>query len=201
MKFARLAILPVFALVLCAGIPQRTFAQADGDTQVMSQAQSGGAAFDWDKSNKRQTLLTQMRGLATVVLLIALVVTAVYVGVTGKSGPALFIAVGAIVLYGGFWIVLLVVQAFGSQPTGAPTVYQNPAQTSLVVAPIIKDFTDYGISMLTTAVMPFALIYGFWMSLGVAAGETQNSGVQVKNYILGGTVAIGASILVQIFTF
>lgn len=200
MKLARLVLLPALCLTMASVLPTEAMAQ-DGDQQVMQEAQTGGAKFDWDKGNKRATLLTQMRGLATVALFIALVVSAVYVGVTGKSGPALFAAVGAIVLYGGFWIVLLIVQAFGAQPTGDPTVFKNPAATKFVVAPIINDFTSYGINMLTTAVMPFAIIYGFWMSLGIASGETQNSGVQIKNYIVGGTVAIGASIIVQVFTF
>jgi hypothetical protein len=200
MRLARLALLPALCLAMVAFPPDEAKGQ-DGDQQVMQQAQSGGAGFDWDKAGKRGTLLTQMRGLATVALFIALVVAAVYVGVTGKSGPALFAAVGAIVLYGGFWIVLLIVQAFGAQPTGNPTVFTNPAGSRLVIAPIIRDFTTYGINMLTTAVMPFAIIYGFWMALGIASGETQNSGVQIKNYILGGTVAIGASIIVQVFTF
>lgn len=200
MKLARLVLLPALLLALTSVLPTEVLAQ-DGDQQVMQGAQTGGAKFDWDKGNKRSTLLTQMRGLATVALFIALVVAAVYVGVTGKSGAALFAAVGAIVLYGGFWIVLLVVQAFGAQPTGNPTVFQNPAGTQYVVAPIINDFTSYAINMLTTAVMPFAIIYGFWMSLGIASGETQNSAVQIKNYIVGGTVAIGASIIVQVFTF
>lgn len=199
MKLARLVL---FASVYLAftTVPGTTVLAQNTGQEVLQEAASAGAKFDWDKADKRSTLLTQMRGLATVSLFIALVVAAVYVGVTGKSGPALFVAVGAVVLYGGFWIVLLVVQAFGAQPTGSPTVFANPAQVRLVIAPIINDFTGYGINILTTAVMPFAIIYGFWMALGIASGESQNSGVQIKNYILGGTVAIGASIIVQVFT-
>lgn len=201
MKLARMALLLVLFPVMVVVLPTEASAQEGGGAEVLSEAASGGAKFDWDKGNKRTVLLTQMRGLATVGLFIALVVAAVYVGVTGKSGPALFVSAGAIVLYGGFWIVLLIFQAFGAQPTGEPIVFKNPASNTYVVAPIIKDFTGYAINMLTTAVMPFALIYGFWMSIGIAGGETQNSGTQIKNYILGGTVAIGASIIVQVFTF
>jgi len=196
LSVATLALL--FAALLHL-FPAGALAQNNPTADVLNAAQTGGAAFDWDANNKRTGLLNQMRGLATVLLLISVVVSAVYVGVTGRSGIAIFAVVGAIVLYGGFWIVLLIVEGFGAGPTISDIVATNPNAGNLVVAPIIKDFTDYGIAMLTTVVMPFTLIYGFWMALGVASGETQNSGIQIKNYVVGGTVAIGASIIVQVF--
>lgn len=200
MKIPRFALLAVTCIFMASVAPTEVIAADADQAAAITEAETAGAKFDWDKQNKRLGLLSQLRGLATVILLVSLIGSAMYVGITGKSGPALFTAVGAVVLYGGFWVVLLVFQAFGAQPTGTPTTFVNPAATSLVVAPIIKDFTDYLIGMLTTAIMPFILIYGFWMALGVASGETQNAGVQIKNYVLGGTVAIGASLLVQIFT-
>ena len=197
-KLRELLLAFIFAAALFGGV-EVAGAQTAPEVNVMDEASKGGANFTWDANNKRVQLLSQMRGLATVLLLIALVGSAVYVGVTGKSGSAIFVAVGAVVLYGGFWITLLIVEGFGAGPTVSQIIATNPGNPRLVIAPLIKDFTDYAIAMLTTVTMPFAIIYGFWMALGIASGETQNSGVQIKNYVVGGVVAIGASIIVQVF--
>lgn len=190
------------ALFLIGG-PVSARAQARGDAQsVLQNAQQAGAKMEWDSSSRMRGLVDQLRGLATVALLIAIVTASLMAGITGKSTNAIYVAGGAIVLYGGFWILLLIIQAFNAAPQNLPTgdkEITSPINVGEAVAPVIRDFVGYGINMLTTVTLPFLIIYGFWMALGVASGESQGAGPQIKNYVIGAVVALGASIIIQVF--
>lgn len=203
MKYSTL--LPILACLvgLTFIAPAAPAAVAQNDIEQVANGATDAAGLDnsWDQQRATLGLVDSLRGLATVILLIALVVSAMSAGITGKTTMAIFVAVGAVVLYGGFWVALLIVENLGGPvPASNEVTFDGPAAYDSVIAKVIKDFIGYGINMLTTATMPFLMIYGFWLSLGVASGESgSGSGAQIKNYTIGAIVAIGASIFTQIF--
>lgn len=205
MKFRSTFPVVLFALGLFFGAPPAQASSApssDVDRVINEATTTVGVDTSWDDRNASLKLVENLRGLATIILLIALVIAAMSAGITGKTTMAIFVAVGAIVLFGGFWIVLLIVEGVGGRvPPSAEVTIEGPdTNYTSVISPIIKDFIGSAINMLTTATMPFLMIYGFWLSLGVASGESGGGpGAQVKNYVLGAIVAIGASIFTQIF--
>lgn len=205
MKFRSTFPVVLLALGLFFGGHAAHSAQApssDVDRVINEATTTVGVDTSWDERSSSLKLVESLRGLATIILLIALVVSAMSAGITGKTTMAIFVAAGAIVLYGGFWIVLLIVENVGGRvPPSAEVTIEGPdTNYTSVISPIIKDFIGYAINMLTTATMPFLMIYGFWLSLGVASGESGGGpGSQIKNYTLGAIVAIGASIFTQIF--
>lgn len=199
-----LLILP---FILClAGVllmAPEAHAASPSDLQQIEREASTTAGVDtsWDEGRTTLKLVESLRGLATIILLIALVVSAMSAGMTGKTTMAIFVAVGAIILYGGFWVALLIVENLGGTvPAASEVSFEGPSNYTSVIAVVLKDFIGYAINMLTTATMPFLMIYGFWLSLGVASGESGGGpGAQIKNYTIGAIVAIGASIFTQIF--
>jgi len=200
------AILLFFGILFLSLYPSVTQAavapSSDVDSVLGEVDRTTDADDSWTRSSSTLKLVENMRGLATIILLIALVVSAMSAGITGKTTMAIFVAAGAVVLYGGFWILLLIIENLGGTvPPSNEVEFDGPstAYTS-VISVVIKDFVGYAINMLTTATMPFLMIYGFWLSLGVASGESGGgAGAQVKNYTIGAIVAIGASIFTQIF--
>jgi hypothetical protein len=201
-----LVILAVAFCALFAPLAPQAWAgppadRADIDAAVTAADSNSDSDLTWDTGGGTVNFVDKLRGLATVLLMIALVVAALVAGMTGRTTMSIFVAVGGVVLFGGFWLVLLVVENL-SAPIGSSenVVYD----TSMInypspISQIVKDFIGYGINMLTTATMPFLMIYGFWLSLGVASGTGGDTAGQIKNYVLGGTVAIGAAIFTQIF--
>lgn len=202
-RWLKIATLALLATCVSPVHIQAAVAPADQDVlSVNSQAQSSGMDSGWDTGGTSLNLVEKLRGFATVLLLIALVVAALVAGITGRTTMSIFVAVGAIVLYGGFWIVLLIIENLGNgaNVTTNSVEVTTPVDKTTPIATIVKDFVGYGINMLTTATMPFAIIYGFWMSLGVATGESSSAtGSLIRNYVVGAIVAIGASIFTQVF--
>jgi hypothetical protein len=178
-----------------------TVDRTDLDAAVAAADKNSAANLTWDTGGATVNLIDKLRGLATVLLMIALVVAALVAGMTGRTTMSIFVAVGGVVLYGGFWLVLLVIENLSSPiPSSNDVVYDtSKINYPSPVSQIVKDFITYGINMLTTATMPFLMIYGFWLSLGIASGAGGDTGGQIKNYVIGGTVAIGAAIFTQIF--
>jgi hypothetical protein len=189
-------------LLLALPIPSHAATVPSDVREAAMEADSiAGVDSSWDKKRTTIKLVENLRSIATVILLIALVVSAMSAGITGKTTMAIFVAAGAVVLYGGFWILLLIIENLGgTTPSSAEVTYEGPSSYKSPVSTIVKEFIGYAINMLTTATMPFLMIYGFWLSLGVASGESGGGpGPQIKNYVLGAIVAIGASIFTQIF--
>ena len=196
-------LLPTILLLLFVGLSPALATPDPRDDLNDIESALGATSADttWDDGSATVNLVDKLRGLAGILLVIALVVAALYAGITGKTTMAIFVAAGGVVLYGGFWIVLLVIENLGGTVPASNNVdYDMPiADFESPLSKIIKSFIGYGINILTTATMPFLMIYGFWLSLGIASGTGGDNAGPIKNYVTGAVVALGAAIFTQIF--
>ena len=146
-------------------------------------------------------LVTTLRGLAVVTLLM-LLVGAGMTATWGNTKLAVTVAVGGMFLFGAFWVVTLVAESMG-KPDSIPPLSNatvptdtNSTTNDLVGKPIKKALNE-GLNILTSVTLPFILIYGLWLSLAVAAGESDAP--VMRGYVIGAVVALSASILGQVF--
>lgn len=148
------------------------------------------------------TLINTLRGLAVILLLIILV-GAGMAAAWGNTKLASIVALCAVVLFGGFWVVALIAESFQEPPT-IPTLaeFTEVPDSSGTEAPNgpagpVKTALNAGLTILTSITLPFIMIYGLWLSIAVAAGESDAA--VMRGYIIGACVALAASVLAQIF--
>ena len=148
-------------------------------------------------------LVNTLRGMAVVLLLIVLVGSGM-AAAWGNTKVAVLVAGGALVLFGGFWVIALVAEGLGAPPT-LPKLQEfsqadlGSAGSSSADGPAgpVKAALNTGLTILTSITLPFIMIYGLWLSLAVAAGESDAA--SIRSYVIGASVALAASILVQVF--
>lgn len=97
--FFRTALLAVMFLTLTPPMVSTCHAQTD-DTGIMG-ASNGDAA-----TTHFTTLQSKLKNFAVVILLIMLVVAAIMAAMQ-KTGMAISVAIAAIILFGGIWILKL----------------------------------------------------------------------------------------------
>jgi len=189
-------VLAAVVVIFSSGHVFAAAAPADDMTSVIAAAQTEG-----DTANQFLPLLNMLRGLAVVILLIC-IVGAAMMATWGNSKLALLVGGGAVFLFGAFWVITLVAEAV-QKPDSIPelTAIEEPTNTREVKtygagAPVKRALNE-GLNILTSVTLPFILIYGLWLSLAVAAGESD--GAVMRGYVIGAVVALAASILAQAF--
>jgi len=200
--------LSIWLLVACFmanGVPA-LHAQTSGSNADITAAAgtpwastSGGTPPD---TSKFMTLIGNMRGFAVVLILIALCVAAISAAM-GKQGMAISVAIGAVALFGGFWIIAMINGSFAGTDPGITLTYTatptsgSSSSGSTLVAPVITVAMTSGLTLLASAVAPFVVIFGFWLALQYAMG--QGDPEAVSRYGIGAIIAFSASLIGQLY--
>jgi hypothetical protein len=150
-------------------------------------------------------LITSMRQVALLLLLTISMVAAAF-AMAGNMKMSISVLAGGVVLYGGIWIVLLIVESLGSptssqipQLTGYGTFQATTGSAANGPTGPVVALLNGGLDMLTTVTLPFCMIYNIFLGLAVNMQEADHS--SKRSAWLGAIVAIGASILLQTFKF
>lgn len=148
------------------------------------------------------SLYRNFRGICTSLLLLAGLYAAITIVCGGPTRYAIFVVVGALILFGGFWFFSLLSQVFSGDPE--PMQIASPANTagtecaeSSFVSPVVRDVARAGLNLLATAITPFVVIQGLLLSIGIAMRE--QSAEDVTAYLLGAIVVFSANLFAQIF--
>ena len=150
-------------------------------------------------------LITSMRQVA-LLLLLTISMVAAALAMAGNMKMSISVLAGGVVLYGGIWIVLLIVESLGSptssqipQLTGYGTFQATTGSAANGPTGPVVALLNGGLDMLTTVTLPFCMIYNIFLGLAVNMQEADHS--SKRSAWLGAIVAIGASILLQTFKF
>ena len=188
--FWLLLILVIFLPVL--GMAQGNTPSPTGDADITAAAGTAAAA-----AGKLLTLVKFLRGFGIVLLLIALTIAAI-AATMGKTEMAIGVAVGGILLFGGFWIFALIRDPLDSTNTVALTNLTPVNNYPQHVAPILQTAMYGGLTILTSAIAPFVIIYGMFLALGFATGKSDAS--SISSYTLGAIIAFSASLIAQFYS-
>lgn len=175
-------------------------ASSEDVSAAISAVETGGTAGD--VPNQFSGLINTLRGIAVVILLM-LLIGAGMTATWGNTKLAVTVGVGGIFLFGAFWVVALVAESMGKPdtiPTLNTTTLTDDASADASYEAIgtpVKNALNEGLNILTSVTLPFILIYGLWLSLAVAAGESDAP--VMRGYVIGAVVALAASILGQVF--
>lgn len=195
-------------LVFASASPSSLAQTTDDDITKAAAIPIGPRQEGQDDAQKLVPVIQKLRGFAVVILLIVLAVSAIAAAM-GRTGMAISVAIGAIVLFGGFWVFSLIRSPLdGTDPqltvnyqdTNAgrgtidtTTAGENAPKPSVVLSGVMSA----GLGLLATAVSPFIVIYGFWLAISFAVGSGDPSAV--VNYLLGAIIAFAASLIGQIY--
>lgn len=193
-------ILILFLILLC---PLKTMAQDpvnDFVTQNEAEFKITGEAVEG-----YIPLITKLRTFAVIILLIALVISAI-MAAYGKSGLALSVAIAAIILFGGFFIFTMISKSFENPPDLTKdsivnninnTITSDSKQPVGQTALTIRAALHAGIDLFTAALIPFIIVYGFLLAIAFAIQGAD--GTALVAYIIGSIVALSANIIAQVF--
>jgi len=209
-------------LLLLGSMPAQAQSSANSSTveNDITAAEDGGgtvsssnnytAVLDW--FNPR---ISALRNFAVVLLLILLAVAAI-MAAQQKTSLALSVAIGAIVLFGGFWMFAMVSGSLGENEANLSSVnYSSAADSSAsgqdyalttsggtstkgkrIAAPVYRAVVA-GLDILSSAIIPFIVIYGFLLAVTFATqGADPSAG---SAFIIGACIVIGAATIAQIF--
>ena len=185
---------------------------ADEQQWIEQQVTTTTGISDFGSLQPYASLVYKLRVLAIILLLIVLVFAAI-MSARGSHGVAMGVAIGGLILFGGFWLITPLSSSFDS--SSAPTI-NNPDYTTAVgsgtgsnlpnfnssyqavIPPVVKTIATGGMGLLSAAIIPFLIIYGFLLAITFA---TQGSDpAAASSYIIGASIILGATMIADIFS-
>ena len=148
---------------------------------------------------KALTFVEMLRGFATIVLLIGVVAAAILYAYQQK-GYAAWVFVGAVVLFGGFWVAAMVEQPFGgdaqpAQLSEIQAIAHLPHQASAALA--IQECLMRGLNLLLNVLFAIFVVLGYILALGAAVvGEFAES---IRQWFFGLIFSFGCNLFAPFF--
>jgi len=148
-------------------------------------------------------LVSRLRFFALILLGIALTISSI-LAATGRTSPALGTGMGALILFGGIWILSLFWQTFGN-PTerieGRSGEYAE-LQTEEGLSGTDRFLCKLGrecVSILSKTMTPFILIEGIWLAIALPSGGWKDP--ICTHFLIGSLIAFSAVVVGRLFFF
>lgn len=156
-----------------------------------------------DESAPLLPVVHRLRVFALIVMGIALSIAAL-LAAWGRTGTAIGVGLGTLVLSGGIWIVSLLWQPFGKTPERFPgrsgeyaDIHGEEGRSGL--DRLVRKIGRECVQIMARGITPFILIQGIWIALAApVTGVTEDV---LSRFLLGSLLAFSSAMLGHLFLF